>query len=270
MQGEENETKDKSQEGKNMRKINIIITTLILLVIMPMVLGASSMTVPIGYTNSSSPITLTVVYDGWNDVNMTNMTCYYNASGGPATTTLATVENTTSTQTTFTTTGTLSTDALAIYNISCRLNMATGTNASFSAANITIDSTDPLCTLDRKYGRPAYKGIQELTWTSSDALSLISTAVTIDRPQTGSDMSYTDTSKTLTLLSTDTNYVGDWITTLIATDRAGNTVTCTEDWKSYMPNGEGTPGYEETDSNKRLLVIVIILAGGLYLIFKKK
>jgi len=254
-----------------MRKINIIITTLILLAIMPMVLAANSMTSPVDSGNYTGTMTVTLVYDGWNDVNMSNVTCYYDSAGSTTATTLTTIANSTSTQTTFTDSVAItSLTETATYNITCDLNTANGRNESFHVSGVTIDSTDPTCTLDRKYGRPAYKGIQELTWASSDAVSLVSTAVTIDRPQSGADMTYTDTSRTLTLLNTDTNYVGDWTTTLIATDRAGNTGTCTEDWKSYMPNGEGTPGYEETDSNKRLLIIVIIIAGGLYLIFKKK
>ena len=258
-----------------MRKINIILTTLILLAIMPMVLGASSMSVPVDSGNYTSPMTVTVIYDGHNPQNMTNLTCYTNITGGTANTFGVTVVNTTSTQTTFTGTITLATDALDIYNITCLLQNCTATdcstNASFYAANITIDSTDPVCDLTKKHSKPAYKGIQELTWSSSDALSLISTAVIIDRPQEGDDLTYTDTSRTLTLSSQDTKWLGDWTTTLIATDRSGNTATCTETWSTYLPNGAIEDAREEeSKTDIKGLAIVILLVGGLYLIFKDR
>ena len=83
-------------------------------------------------------------------------------------------------------------------------------------------------------------------------------------------MTYTDASKTLTLASEDTKWLGDWTATLTATDRSGNTITCTETWDTYLPNGAIEDAREESKTNIKGLVIVIILAGGIYFIFKDK
>jgi hypothetical protein len=262
-----------------MRKINILITTILLasLFIMPLVFAATTMSSPVTGNNYTGTMTVTVIYDGWNAVNMSNVTCYYNSSGGATGTTLVIISNTTSIQKTFT-------DSVAItslsetstYNISCNLNEATKTNLTLYASGITVDSTNPLCSLTKKYSNPPYKGIQQLIWTSSDALQLVSTAVTIDRPQTGADMTYTDSGRDLTLLSTDTNWIGSWTATVLATDRVGNTATCTQTWKSYLPDGEIEDAYAQeeaqaaSNANLKGLLIVIGIGVGLYFIFKGK
>jgi len=233
-----------------MKKTNLLIATIMLMAMMPVVLATTSMSSPVDYGNYTGTMTVTVTAQDNGENNMTNVTCYYNASGGAATTYLTEILNTSAGQLIFTKSVSISalTDAM-IYNVSCNVYNDTTLNSTYSAGNITFDSTDPTCDLSKKHSKPAYKGIQELTWSSSDALSLVSTAITIDRPQTGSDMTYTDASRTLTLLSTDTPYIGDWTTTVVATDRSGNTATCTETWKTYLPNGEYEESYAEEEQN---------------------
>jgi len=114
----------------------------------------------------------------------------------------------------------------------------------------------------------AWKGIQQIDWTSTDALSLVSTAVTIDRPGSGADMTYTDANKELTLTSQDTKYVGDWTFTLTATDRAGNTATCSETWKTYLPDGEEWEGEEPSKTPGWLIIVIIGVV--IYFVTKKK
>ena len=226
-------------QGEKMKKINLLIATIMLMAMMPIVLAATSMSSPVEVGNYTGTMTITVTTDANGDNNMTNVTCYYNASGGATDTYLTEILNTTAGQLVFTDSATISalTDAIT-YNVSCNVYNDTTLNSTYSAGSLTFDSTNPTCDVSKKHSKPPYKGIQDVTWESADALSLISTAITIDRPQTGADLTYTDVSRTLTLLSTDTNYIGDWTATVVATDRSGNTLTCIDTWKTYLPNGE--------------------------------
>lgn len=252
-----------------MRKLNILITTLILLAVMPLIF-AQTMTAPVANGNytKSLAVDITVTSNGAN--NMTNVTCYYNSSGGAATTQFLQILNDSVSDLSFTGTGTLTTEATT-YNISCKIQNGTTLNSTVSAAGITIDGTNPSCSIKIKSPRIPYKGIQDVTWESADSLSLVSTLVTINRPQSGADMTYTDASRTLTLLSTDTNYWGDWTTTVLATDRTGNTCTGTTTFKSYLPDGDIEEAYEQEEkSDLKGLLIVIGIGVGLYFLFKDK
>lgn len=254
-----------------MRKLNILITTLILLAVMPLIF-AQTMTAPVANGNYTKSLTVTVTVTSNGANNMTNVTCYYNSSGGAATTQFLQILNDSLATTTFTGVGTLTTEAIT-YNISCKIQNGTTLNSTVSAAGITIDGTNPACSIKIKSPKIPYKGIQDVTWTSTDSLSLVSTLVTIDRPQSGADMTYTDANRVLTLLSTDTNYWGDWTATVLATDRSSNTCTTSATFKSYLPDGEIEEAYaqeEEAGANLKGWLIVIIIGVVAYLIFKDK
>jgi len=266
-----------------MRKINILITTILLasILLLPMVLAATTLTSPVTSGNYSGTMTLTAT-TLINDSNTAyNVTFYYNASGGATATKLVTVTNTSAAQNTFTSASysiTGLTDGMT-YNFSAYADNGTDQQWSTGVGLITIDNTKPTCTLKKIYNNPEYKGLQELIWTSSDALSLVSTVTTIDRPQSGSDMVYTDANRDLTLLSTDTNFVGEWTATTVATDRAGNTETCTSTWKTdsggyseeqMVENAKEEAQTESTSSFFGLpgWLIVIIIIGIVFLIVK--
>ena len=134
----------------NSREI-LIIGIISLIFCLTFVSAASTMTAPVSYGNYTSPLTFTVIYDGRNPQNMTNVTCYYNSTGGVANVFALNITNTTSYQTTFTGTAVLTTES-NLYNITCLLQNGSSadgftTNASFYATNITIDNTYPLISI---------------------------------------------------------------------------------------------------------------------------
>lgn len=257
-------------------KQNLLIATILvftMLAVLPIMLAATTMSNPVAGGNYSDDLTTTVTVDPNGAFNMTNVTCYYNATGGAATTFLVEMTNSTPQDLVFENTADISSfDETMTYNISCNIYNGTTLNQTISVAAITFDHTDPLCSLNRLHRTIAYKGTQKITWTSSDALSLVSTAVSIDRPEDGSTMSYTDANKVLTLTSQDTKYIGDWTVTITGTDRASNTCTDSVDFKSYLGDGEiweaGEPAPKK-DTGKTLLLIAIV-GIVVYFIFKKK
>ncbi len=128
---------------KNLKKIDYIVLFIILIGI-GFVFATTSMTAPVIYGNYSTLIVnITVDANGAN--NMTNITCYYNSSGGAATEWLMNITNTTSYQTEFANTSISVTDfsETTTYNISCDISNGTTLNQTISVANITIDYTAP-------------------------------------------------------------------------------------------------------------------------------
>ena len=259
-----------------MKKTKLLITMMIMaLIALPLVFAASTMTSPVtggNYTETVS-VSLTIATNG--EDNMTNATCYQDSAGGAATTFLVEILNSSVDDTDFT--DSVSISALAetsTYNITCDIYNGTTLNDTISVLGVTFDSTNPVCSLIRQSPKPPYKGIQQVDWTSTDTLELMSTAITIDRPQSGSDMTYTDANRELTLLSTDTGYIGDWTATITGTDRPGNTCTESVTWKTYLPNGEYEEYYEEEEQkakNKNTLIVIIILVGlGWFFLGSKK
>ncbi|KKK48099.1 hypothetical protein LCGC14_3148560, partial [marine sediment metagenome] len=161
---------------------------------------------------------------------------------------------------------------LATYNISCDVRNLTTLNTTVSKATITIDSTDPLCSLVNLHDTFAWKGTQLLTWTSSDAVELVSTLVTIDRPEDGADLTDADANEARTLTSQETAYIGDWTVTILGTDRPGNTCTETVTFDSYLGDGVGEIGaVPAAPSDKgKIFLFAIVAAVALWFIFGKK
>ncbi|KKL48645.1 hypothetical protein LCGC14_2323450 [marine sediment metagenome] len=148
------------------------------------------------------------------------------------------------------------------YNITCHADNATDEQGAANHANdVTIDGTNPDCFLTGDHKTIPWKGIIEITWVSSDAVQLTSTAVTIDGPQDQTTASYTDTNRSVTLGSQDTPYIGDWTVSITGTDRSANTCTDTYTFKSYLPDGEiweaGEPAAPK-DTGKILLLLGIV------------
>lgn len=206
-------------------------------------------------------------------MHITNVTVYANSSAGTMNA-LESFANASPDQTAWT--GTVDIQAAddgLNQNLSCYANNATDGVYSDqkTCSAVTLDSTDPICSLVRLSKTIAWKGTQKITWSSSDATSLVSTAVYVDRPESGSTLSYTDTSRTLTLLSQDTKYLGDWTANITGTDRPGNTCTVEVTFKTYMPDGVGEIGVPapKKDTGKTLLLLLIV-GIALYFIFKKK
>ena len=226
---------------------------------------------PLNNTNHTDTVTVTcnVSHDA------INVTAFTTADYGTTNVSLGALTNTsvmdnTSTEWSAEITLTSANDA-AILNITCYAD--NGTDQAYSTSigcrGIMFDSTDPACSLIRLHRTFAWKGIQKITWTSSDT-NLVSTAVTIDRPEDGSDMGYTDANKVLTLTSQDTKYIGDWTVTLLATDGATNTCTETVTFRSYLGDGEiWEPTVPKKDTGKTLLLIAIVAIVA-WFIFKKK
>ena len=258
-----------------MKTNKILLATILamfVLAVLPLMSAATTMDMPVAGGNYSTPLNISVSVDTNGADNMTNVTCYYNATGGKATTWLVEMLNDSHSDLIFED-ATIAIDGLtelATYNISCAVYNLTTLNTTVSKATITIDSTDPLCSLVRQSKTIDWKGTQLITWTSSDALSLVSTAVTIDRPEDGADMTYTDANRALTLLSQDTKYVGDWTVTMTGTDRPGNTCTETVTFKSNYGDGETwEPTAPKKDVGKTVLLLLIVGIVA-YFIFKKK
>jgi len=132
------------ENAKILKKIDFIFLTVAILIGIGFVFATTSMTAPVIYGNYSTLIVnITVDANGAN--NMTNITCYYNSSGGAATEWLMNITNTTSYQTEFANTSISVTDfsETTTYNISCDISNGTTLNQTISVANITIDYTAP-------------------------------------------------------------------------------------------------------------------------------
>ena len=110
--------------------------------------AASTITLPITGGNYTNPLNLSITVDANGVNNMTNVTCWYNMSGGATATFLTEIINTTSDQTVF---ENASIDIsgyteLTTYNISCAIrNYSSATvfsaNTTIYADSITFDST---------------------------------------------------------------------------------------------------------------------------------
>jgi len=204
-----------------------------------------------------------------------NVTVYTNSSAGVMTA-LQTFTNTTGNQTAWSGTVTITaTNDGTLQNISCHPDNGTVVAAAYTqenlGKNVMLDTTDPVCNISRVHSTFAWKGTQELTWDSSDAIERVSTLVTIDRPGLGADLTYSDADRILTLTSQDTKYTGSWTATVLATDRAGNTDTDSVTFKSYMPDGAIDEGYLPVPKdNGKALLLILVVAAILYFVFKKK
>jgi len=167
------------------------------------------------------------------------------------------------------------TDAIT-YNCSAYADNGSATGGqAWSAAvkGITIDNTAPVCSISVSYPIIHKDGPQLLTWSITDALSLVSNSVTITRPSPGSVLSYTSATATSLLFSdSNTTYVGTYSLSASGTDRAGNTCSATTSFKADQPGGTFTvpTETETTTNNTKTIVIIALVLIGAFLLFRKK
>jgi hypothetical protein len=198
---------------------------------------ATSMTGPVdnGNYTKSLAIALTVTGNGAN--NMTNITCYYNATGGPTGTFMIQILNTTPQQTSWTGTATLTTEALKLYNVSCQVRNGTTLNSTFYAKNITIDGTNPVTSLTLESVSLPVTSSNTISWTATDATAGLKTVVTtVTSPDTGAcpTKTYTDTNGRYALVDESTRCDGDYTVLVTATDYSGNIGTSTKTFNAYL------------------------------------
>lgn len=129
-----------------MKNKNLVITLFAIAFISMMSIclaSAATLTAPTASGFYKSPLTVTSTYASNGGNNMTNLTCYYNASGGAAKTYLIQVINTTASQTSLTGTSVALSSETSTYNITCVLMNDTTLNTTFFVSGITIDNTNP-------------------------------------------------------------------------------------------------------------------------------
>ncbi len=270
-------------KNKFLLTTSLLFTIVLAILVIPMVSAANTLNSPVIYGNYSTTMTVLLTMDANGAAtNMSNITCWFNASGGlitekNETTVFVEILNTSKTQLIFTEAVTISGYAEVLagdgYNISCDIYNNSEANTTVSAANITFDHTDPACSLNGDHNIIPYKGTILLTWTSSDALSALTTSVTIDGPQDQTTITDTDANDERTLTSQETKYFGDWTVTILATDQAANTCTETYTFKSYLPDGEiweaGEPAVPK-DTGRTLLLLGIVGVIIYFAFIKKK
>ncbi len=269
--------KEKMKERNIALTASLLLAVVLAILVFPTISAATAISSPATISNHTGTVNITVTTDGSNEAD--NMTCYYNVTGGNISVAnpLVTVVNISVNQTNFTS-PTLSITSLtdaATYNISCSVYNGTDPTpqASASVAVVTFDSTDPLCSLTGDHLTIPYKGSIALSWTSSDAVSLASTAVYIDGPQTQSTITDTTANKVRTLLSQETKYFGDWTVNITGTDRPGNTCTASYNFSSYLPDGVDwiEPGEPVVPKDTGKLLIGLLIVGVVvYFAFIKK
>ncbi len=261
-----------------MNKNLLLIVSMVLvglLFLMPTVLATVEVIAPKNITNISGSVTFCCRYenntDALNPLNLTaNVNWTYNLSGTDTAITATSIAcDDTHCNATVDTTSL--TDGLELYTIKCVVSNATGTK-NWSAVNttkITIDNTDPTCTLLIDSVTIPWKGNQQVEWNTEDAISLISTAVTVDGPETQTTSSYTDAYRELDLTSQDTKYVGEWIIKVGARDRTFNSCNTSSNFTTYLP-GDADWQKPTGPTNYKTLLLIGGIALVIYLFTKKK
>ena len=242
--------------SKNRKQIFIslaLITALIL--VLPMISAADTATLnkPIAGTN----LTTILINCTTNIPNALNATITYNVTGGSSRNfTLATIINNSADPLHFYSASTsieFLADA-ATYNFSCLVSNATAAAWSPGIYPITIDNTVPVTVLTASGTKIVQKGSIAFNYSSSDALSGLSTIVTTvtvagDGGCTeASAISYSNSGANVTLSGEQTRCAGLYTATMTATDLAGNVKTDTTTFNIYHPeggsitiSGSGTP-----------------------------
>lgn len=248
-----------------------IIMALAMVFALTMVSAVSTLNAPVNFGNytKSLTISLTIASNGPN--NMTNVSCYYNATGGAATTALVEILNTTvgggAAQTAYSGVGTLTTEGYGTYNISCEIMNDTSLNKTISRQNITIDGTNPVVSISAIQPRIAMDEVIDLSWSDADT-KLQTTTVSVVSPNANScpTLSYTDATRTLQLMNSQTRCDGTYTATIIGTDYSGNTATATDTWVVDAPDGNfmgehtnlGTNNVSNPSSSNTNWVILIV------------
>lgn len=204
---------------------------------------------------------------------VTNVTIYANSTAGVMNP-LQSFANTSANQAAWTGTVTITgADDGSNQNLSCYVRNATASAYSNEkgAWHVTLDSTDPTCSILLEHATIPYKGNQIITTASADAVLRKTTVVTIDGPGKQTTITDTSASRAIELGSNDTKYTGTWTVDMTVTDTAGNTCTDSATFKSYLADGDeedvATP--TANDNGKKLL-IVLVLIGVIWYFARKK
>jgi len=212
------------------KNILIALIAVLILAVFPMI-SAATMTTPVtGGNYTTSPFTVTVVVTGNGGNNMTNVSCWYNQTGGAHSTHLVDILNTTSYQTTFTGSATLTTD-LRTYNVTCFVYNGTSLNTTLSATSVTVEGGFPSVILTKESTDVNMNGLQKLTWSSTDATSgVYSTSVTLTSPDSAICPTQTWTDNTKTSYIIPEQYLacpGEYTVAMTVIDFASNSVDAT-------------------------------------------
>lgn len=248
-----------------MENKNLLIATVFVLMTMmvvPLVSAAALTTTlytPVNFTNWTGSVTYNCTTPSFN---VLNITIDANSSAGVMTE-LGTAANTSLDQTVWegSVTITSANDGTG-YNISCFVENATSSaySAEIAATGIMLDSTNPSCSMSILHPRIAYKGLQKIEYSSSDAIELVSTLVDVDGPGKQVLVTATAANGPLELASNDTKYIGTWDVNMTATDRAGNICTDgTDTFKSYLPSGEEADEDEGKGVNKNFILLLAVI-----------
>jgi len=233
------------QKNKN---VLIALIAVFILAVFPMVLAAATtMTTPITGGNYTTTVSVAITTDATSVVNMSNVSCYYNVTGGAvelnSTYKLVEILNTTADQTSFTGSGAVTTEG-HLYNITCFIFNDTTLNKTISVTAVTIDGTDPIPTLSQEVSTVNMYGVQKLTWSSTDATSEVeSTSVTLTSPNTAlcPTQTWTDSSATNYLIPDQyLACAGTYTVAMTVTDFSGNSASATS--TTFEVNAPGSMG----------------------------
>lgn len=262
-------------------------------------------------TTGTNNVTTTVAVAA--DYNVTNVTCYYNSSGGAQypnqnTTFFGTTVNSSALDSSFTITGTISTDSNNL-NMTCVLANDSdsagvlplaGGNSTVSARAIKVDGTLPVLTLSLDSANIGVRDPLLVKWTIVDSGSKIQyyyiNTTTPDNAkcpkiQSAAGVSGSDTTTTSqdSLNGEQTACAGTYTVNLTAIDYSGNLASTKKTFAASMAGltkggsntlgGSDVSGFSqgsEINSNLPLgetgtnVAIIVVIGAALYLFFRKK
>ena len=236
------------------------ITPLLVVFLFSIVSATTALNSPVAGGNYSTTLNFTCTT---NIVNALNASLLYNASGGPATTYLVTIVNTSASQTLFTNPSVSITSLAAAntYNMTCLVSNSTTTEQSPAKAGITIDNTNPTVTVARNVYEISPTETVVLTCTSSDNLDTSLTIIrTITKPD-GNTISVA--SNSYEARGTDTDLEGLYSYICQAVDDPGNSASDTinfivsSDIENPKVVGKGTTTINNTKKTNLSLILLI-------------
>jgi hypothetical protein len=261
------------KKEKNFNQLSFVFLAIaFLLVVLPSVSGAVAWVTPVTLANLTTSTTFNVSYENTTDITTpvsANTSVYWNGSGS-----WVAVPKNGLTCTATHCNGTLTLSSLT-QAVNGYFNVSLGNNTDILAGTLlqaTVDYTDPVCTVTRQSPKISYKGVQQLSWSVTDALSLVSNAEYVDGPQSQTTLSYSTAVNSVTLTSADTGYTGDWLVNVTGTDRSGNTCYAEATWASTVPGSAVTTTTTATSQKDytSLIVIALIIVGIVVLAKRKK
>jgi len=271
------------------KKTIIILTLLTMVLVLPSIMAATTLNVPVtgtNYTSITFNCTTTLAECG----ACLNATVWYNASGGAAepgvATLLGVIANGSANDVDFT--SAISIESLsdaATYNFTCSVSNESNTYIANSSGvqSVGIDNTDSTYTFTlSKPTRADFKGTQKLTWTTTDATSGVETvSVTVTSPNTDTCPTQTWTTTSGTDTDVELDCAGDYTAAMTVVDNAGNSVSTSDEFTVYAPGYKTTSeagtsfgtfsigGDGEAKANLKTLAVITIIILGIWFLAKK-